>query len=164
MLINPRCAVKSPQTPPLPPPPPHHIKINVYLRDQSRYCQHSLGSTGKITEYFSIFLFLQAIIRPHMKITGLNFLSRLHTANTTGPYRYVAKNKQMSSVVIVILGNLQCVELFLHLDIQYRIWSKIFKVYLGFCIQLYSFWLRSRNSPPPPTFGLIIEGAIGQPR
>ncbi len=25
-------------------------------------------------------------------------------------------------------------------------------------------WLRLRNSPPPPAFGLINEGAIGQPR
>jgi hypothetical protein len=27
-------------------------------------------------------------------------------------------------------------------------------------------WLRPRNSPPPPAFGLIViyEGAIGQPR
>ncbi len=25
-------------------------------------------------------------------------------------------------------------------------------------------WLRPRNSPPPPTFGLIYEGAIGLPR
>jgi hypothetical protein len=25
-------------------------------------------------------------------------------------------------------------------------------------------WLRPRNSPPPPAFGLIYEGAIGQPR
>ncbi len=25
-------------------------------------------------------------------------------------------------------------------------------------------WLRPRNSPPPPSFGLIYEGAIGQNR
>ncbi len=25
-------------------------------------------------------------------------------------------------------------------------------------------WLRPRNSPPPPAFGLIHEGAIGEPR
>jgi hypothetical protein len=25
-------------------------------------------------------------------------------------------------------------------------------------------WLRPRNSPSPPAFGLIYEGAIGQPR
>jgi hypothetical protein len=25
-------------------------------------------------------------------------------------------------------------------------------------------WLRPRNSPPPPAFGLTYEGAIGQPR
>jgi hypothetical protein len=25
-------------------------------------------------------------------------------------------------------------------------------------------WLRPRNSPLPPAFGLIYEGAIGQPR
>jgi hypothetical protein len=34
------------------------------------------------------------------------------------------------------------------------------------CTGTYSSWLRPRNSPPPlsPAFGLIYEGAIGQPR
>jgi hypothetical protein len=32
-------------------------------------------------------------------------------------------------------------------------------------VQLYpTIWLRPRNSHPPPAFGLIYEGAIGQPR
>jgi hypothetical protein len=25
-------------------------------------------------------------------------------------------------------------------------------------------WLKPRDSPPPPAFGLIYEGAVGQPR
>jgi hypothetical protein len=32
--------------------------------------------------------------------------------------------------------------------------------YLGSCVQLYSL----AEIPPPPAFGLIDEGAIGQPR
>ncbi len=35
---------------------------------------------------------------------------------------------------------------------------------MGSCVQLYgTHWLKPRN-PPPPAFGLIDEGAIGQPR
>ncbi len=32
------------------------------------------------------------------------------------------------------------------------------KVYLGSCVQRYSL-AETRNSPPPPAFGLIYEGA-----
>ncbi len=38
------------------------------------------------------------------------------------------------------------------------------KVYLGSCVQLCAHWLRPRNSPLPPAFGFIYEGAIGQPK
>jgi hypothetical protein len=31
------------------------------------------------------------------------------------------------------------------------------------CAQPY-YWLKPRNHPPPLAFGLIYEGAIGQPR
>jgi hypothetical protein len=41
------------------------------------------------------------------------------------------------------------------------------QVYLGsMCTTVGTYWLRPRNPPPPPSpaFGLINEGAIGQPR
>jgi hypothetical protein len=36
--------------------------------------------------------------------------------------------------------------------------------FLGSYIELYSFAETPQNSPSPPAFGLICEGAIGQPR
>jgi hypothetical protein len=37
-------------------------------------------------------------------------------------------------------------------------------VYLGFCVQLYSLAETPHGRTPPPAFGLIYEGAIGQPK
>ncbi len=37
------------------------------------------------------------------------------------------------------------------------------KDYLGSCVQLYSL-AETPQLPPSPAFGLIYEGAIGQPR
>ncbi len=34
----------------------------------------------------------------------------------------------------------------------------------GLHVHSCTLWLRTRNSPLPPAFGLIYEGAIGQPR
>ncbi len=42
---------------------------------------------------------------------------------------------------------------------------QIFEVYLGSCVQLYSLAETPQlPAPTPPHFGLIYEGAIGQPR
>jgi hypothetical protein len=51
-------------------------------------------------------------------------------------------------------------------QVKYGVRSPSHQSLFGFlCIQLYiTNWLRPRNSPPPPAFGLIYEGAIGQPR
>ncbi len=43
----------------------------------------------------------------------------------------------------------------MELDLQ-----SLFGLHVHSCIH----WLRPRNLPPPPAFGLIYEGAIGQPR
>ncbi len=43
------------------------------------------------------------------------------------------------------------------------IWNYSSKVYLGSCVQLYSL-AETPQHPPSPAFGLIYEGAIGQPR
>ncbi len=42
------------------------------------------------------------------------------------------------------------------------IWSDMSQVYLGSCVQLYSL-AETPQLRPPPAFGLIYEGAIGQP-
>ncbi len=72
----------------------------------------------------------------------------------------------MSSVVIVILGNLQCVELFLHLHRGYGLMELDLQSLFGL-LPVYSctHFGSDRATPPlPPTFGLIYDGAIGQPR
>jgi hypothetical protein len=78
------------------------------------------------------------------------------------------KLKKVSNPVFIYLtiAVLYCRMELVRCDSVLLLWSHRLNmelVYLGSCVQLYSL-AETPQLPPPPAFGLIHEGAIGQPR